>query len=73
MVQNETLIYAMLDVQSDTTFISEEVCNHLCITGPDVKLILLTMSEVLLTKKILDLYVPHTVWSPENKATISIY
>ena len=40
---SEILIYALLDTQSDTTFILEDACNALGLTGIDVQLSLSTM------------------------------
>ena len=41
--ESEILIYALLDTQSDTTFVLEDTCNALGLTGIDVKLSLSTM------------------------------
>ncbi|XP_053381690.1 uncharacterized protein LOC123559085 [Mercenaria mercenaria] len=40
----ERLVYAMLDTQSDTTFVLNDTCDALGLTGPKVTLILSTMS-----------------------------
>lgn len=40
---NERLVYALLDTQSDTTFILEETCSALGVKGTEVKLSLSTM------------------------------
>ncbi len=42
--EKETLLYALLDSQSDTTFILEDACNALEVDGCDVMLSLSTMS-----------------------------
>lgn len=39
----EKLVYALLDTQSDTTFILDSVCEHLGLSGVDVNLSLSTM------------------------------
>ena len=43
--QVEQLVYAMLDTQSDASFITEKTCNSLEVGGPSVDLILSTMSS----------------------------
>ena len=56
----ERLVYALLDVQSDTTFVTEATCNQLGVSGPRVNLKLSTMSasdQVISTQKILNLHV----------------
>ena len=57
---NEQLVYALLDAQSDTTFVIEETCSYLNVTGPEVKLKLSTMSstdKIITANKISSLYV----------------
>jgi hypothetical protein len=39
----ERLVYALLDTQSDTTFVLEETSKALGVTGQSVKLMLSTM------------------------------
>jgi hypothetical protein len=41
----EILVYALLDTQSDTTFISDETLDSLDVTSTDIKLLLTTMSS----------------------------
>ena len=41
--EKERLVYALLDTQSDTTFILEETCDALGVSGTEVKLSLSTM------------------------------
>ena len=41
--ENERLVYAMLDTQSDTTFILDDTCDSLGLDGPSIKLLLSTM------------------------------
>ncbi len=41
---DERLVYALLDTQSDTSFVLEEECNRLGVCGTDVKLMLSTMT-----------------------------
>ena len=41
--ENEKLIYALLDTQSDTSFVLEDTCNSLELSGTSVKLLLSTM------------------------------
>ena len=53
--QREQLVYAMLDTQSDASFITEKTCSSLGLDGPSTDLILSTMSgdgEVVQAKKI---------------------
>ena len=52
---NKRLVYAMLDTQSDTTFVTEETCEELGITGVSTRLKLSTMSstnEVIASQRI---------------------
>jgi hypothetical protein len=42
---NERLVYALLDTQSDTTFILDRTCDALGMSGVEVKLALSTMSS----------------------------
>ena len=52
---SERLVYALLDDQSDTTFITETVLNHLGVSGPQTNLLLSTMhatDELIKTRKI---------------------
>ena len=39
----EQLVYALLDDQSDTTFIADTVLNHLGVSGPEINLLLSKM------------------------------
>ena len=58
--QTEKLVYAMLDTQSDTSFITEEACNSIRADGPTTDLILSTMSSdrtVVQARKISNLVV----------------
>ena len=58
--QNEQLVYAMLDTQSDASFITEKTCNSLQVGGPTTDLVLSTMSSdrnVVQVKKISNLVV----------------
>ena len=41
--QNERLVYAILDHQSDTTFVREKTIHQLGVTGPETQLLLSTM------------------------------
>ena len=41
--EEEVLVYALLDTQSDTTFVLHDTCTALCLSGVDVKLFLSTM------------------------------
>ena len=41
--QNEVLTYAMMDSQSDTTFVKQNVCHELEVQGQDIDLLLSTM------------------------------
>jgi len=52
--QTEQLVYAMLDTQSDASFITEKTCNSLGLDGPSTDLIMSTMSgdEVVQARKI---------------------
>jgi hypothetical protein len=53
--QNKKLVYALLDDQSDTTFISKEVSNSLQVNGPKMQLTLSTMhgeNELVRSEKI---------------------
>ena len=57
----ETLVYALLDTQSDTTFILDETCDATGVHGPAGKLALATMSannQRVNSKKIKRLVVP---------------
>ena len=59
-IENERLVYVLLDSQSDTTFILDDTCNEMGLSGPNMQLVLSTMSatdEVVSTRKISDLYV----------------
>ena len=52
---SERLVYALLDDQSDTTFITETVLNHLGVSGPQTNLLLSTMhatDELIKSRKI---------------------
>ena len=52
---SERLVYALLDDQSDTTFITETVLNHLGVSGPQTNLLLSTMhatDELIKRRKI---------------------
>ena len=40
---NKRLVYALLDDQSDTTFITDTTLNHLGVSGPETNLLLSTM------------------------------
>lgn len=40
---NKQLVYALLDDQSDTTFITDTTLNHLGVSGPETNLLLSTM------------------------------
>ena len=56
----ERLVYALLDTQSDTTFILEDTCTALGLTGASVQLSLSTMhaeNKVVHSTKIRDLLV----------------
>jgi len=58
--QAEQLVYAMLDTQSDASFITEKTCNSLEVDGPTVDLILSTMlseGKVFKARKISNLMV----------------
>jgi len=58
--QTEQLVYAMLDTQSDASFITEKICHSLEVDGPTVDLMLSTMSsegEVFRARKISNLVV----------------
>lgn len=51
----ERLVYALLDDQSDTTFIADTVLNHLGVSGPETNLLLSTMhatDELIKSRKI---------------------
>ena len=37
--QTERVLYALLDDQSDTTFIADTVLNHLGVSGPETNLL----------------------------------
>ena len=57
---DEVLVYALLDTQSDTTFILSETCNKLGLTGTEVKLSLSTMfaeNQVVDSRKVKGLVV----------------
>jgi hypothetical protein len=57
---NEVLVYALLDTQSDTSFVLEDTCEKLKVSVPVVQLVLSTMSarnEPVITRKISDLHV----------------
>ncbi|XP_026051006.1 uncharacterized protein LOC113037895 [Carassius auratus] len=57
---NEQLVYALLDTQSDTTFIDEEVSNTLQVDSQPIKLKLTTMigdSMIIKSKRVSDLRV----------------
>ena len=59
-VQEEKLVYALLDYQSDTTFISQETMNCLQVNGPKTQLSLSTMhaeNELVPSQKIKGLVV----------------
>ena len=56
----ELLVYALLDTQSDTTFVSEYTCGNLGVDGPETQLLLSTLSathEVLPCRKVTGLQV----------------
>ena len=56
-IENEWLVYVLLDSQSDTTFINDDTCNEMGLSGPNVQLVLSPMSatdEVVSTRKISD-------------------
>ena len=58
--QHERMVYALLDTQSDTTFILEDTCKALGVPGTDVKLLLSTMSanrQMIDSQKIVGLQV----------------
>ena len=49
------LVYALLDDQSDTTFVTDTVLNHLGVSGPETNLLLSTMhatDELIKSRKI---------------------
>ena len=51
---NKRLVYALLDDQSDTTFITDTTLNHLGVSGPETNLLLLTMhatNELIKSRK----------------------
>ena len=51
----EQLVYALLDDQSDTTFIADTILNHLGVSGPEKNLLLSTMhatDELIKSRKI---------------------
>lgn len=51
----EVLIYALLDTQSDATFIAEDTCTQLGVDGPETHLLLSTLSadnQVMPCKKV---------------------
>ena len=53
--ESERLVYALLDDQSDTTFITDTVLNHLGVSGPQTNLLLSTMhatDELIKSRKI---------------------
>ena len=41
--RTERLVYALLDDQSDTTFVADDILNHLDVSGPETNLLLSTM------------------------------
>ena len=52
---NKRLVYALLDYQSDTTFIADNTPNHLGVSGPETNLLLSTMhatDELIKSRKI---------------------
>ena len=52
---NKRLVYALLDDQSDTTFITDTTLNHLGDSGPETNLLLSTMhatDELIKSRKI---------------------
>ena len=52
---NKRLVYALLDDQSDTTFITDTTLNHLGVSGPETNLLLSTMhatDELIKSRKI---------------------
>ena len=49
----EILVYALLDTQSDTTFILEKTCNELGLKGTEVKL---SLSKMYATDKLISSY-----------------
>ena len=52
---NKRLVYALLDDQSDTTFITDITLNHLGVSGPETNLLLSTMhatDELIKSRKI---------------------
>ena len=53
--RTERLVYALLDDQSDTTFVTDTVLNHLGVSGPETNLLLSTMhatDELIKSRKI---------------------
>ena len=53
--RNKCLVYALLDNQLDTTFITDNTLNHLGVSGPETNLLLSTMhttDELIKSKKI---------------------
>ena len=61
--QNRKLVYALLDDQSDTTFVSQEVLDYLQVNGPKTQLSLLTMhaeNELVRSERIKGLQVSDT-------------
>lgn len=53
--RTERLVYALLDDQSDTTFVADNVLNHLDVSGPETNLLLSTMhatDELIKSRKV---------------------
>ena len=53
--RTERLVYALLDNQSDTTFVADNVLNHLDVSGPETNLLLSTMhatDELIKSRKV---------------------
>ena len=66
--RTERLAYALLDDQSDTTFIADTVISHLGVSGPQTNLLLSTMhatDELIKSRKIGGLIVQVTLQLPK--------
>ena len=53
--RTEPLVYALLEDQSDTTFVADNVLNHLDVSGPETNLLLSTMhatNELIKSRKV---------------------
>ena len=53
--RTERLVYALLDDHSDTTFVADNVLNHLDVSGPETNLLLSTMhatDELIKSRKV---------------------